>query len=239
MSSSMVRDSRDGFGRLPKDDRKRKPPQDHATRSKVMWGKLLGILAESDPLHDQAHPETSRQPALSVAPTNRQPPRPLPAQQGGFAGTRCSRLQPVAKAPLCNAPGDQFHSSIVNLPQPKFDLLLPRFCRPFIDGRVQALNQGIDQRETRLRGQRQSVAKQFCRMALHDSILSLRALVAGQNGRKGLPPIKRACLRQRPRSGRIVASLDRLSRKLHHYRNSKLHQYRNAQPHHSSVLRIG
>lgn len=73
-------------------------------------------------------------------------------QQGGFAGTRRSRLQVAVKAPSCSAPGDQFHSPIVNLLQPKLNLPLPRFCRTFADGRVQALNQGIDQRGTRLQG---------------------------------------------------------------------------------------
>ncbi len=143
----------------------------------------------SDPLHDQAHQETSRQPACFVARTNPLPPQHLPAQQGGFAENRRSRLQLVAKAPSGGAPGDQFHGSIVNLLQPKLDLPRPRFCRTFVDGRVQALNQGINQRGTRLQRQCEGVAKQFRRMARHESILP-RRLWAGQGSSRELLPKK-------------------------------------------------
>jgi hypothetical protein len=86
----------------------------------------------SDPLHDQAHQERSRQPACFVPRTNPEPPQPLPAQ-GGFGGTRRSRLQLVAKAPSCGAPRDQFHGPIVNLLQPTLDpssTLLSHLRRP-------------------------------------------------------------------------------------------------------------
>ena len=40
------RDDLHAGSRAPKDDHERKPPQDHAARAKVMWGILLGILAD-------------------------------------------------------------------------------------------------------------------------------------------------------------------------------------------------
>ena len=124
------------------------------------------------------------------------------------AGIRRSRLQVAAKAPSCGAPGDQFHGSIVNLLQPVLDLPFPRFCRTFVDGRVQALNQGIDQRGTRFQWQGEGVAKQLRRRVLHESILSRAALVAGQSssasvdcGLAGVAPhdLRRTCARHRGR----------------------------------------
>ena len=171
------RDDLHAGDRLPKDNYERKPTQDNTVRAKVMQGIVLRILA--DLIHCtikliKKHPGS---PSASSGVPIHLPLQPLPAQQGGFAETRRSRLQLVAKVPSCSAPGDQFHGSIVNLLQPKLDLPLPRFCRTFVDGRVQALNQGIDQRGTRLQGQGEGVAKQFRRMALHESILPRAALV--------------------------------------------------------------
>src|SRR5665213_3253366 len=78
----------------------------------------------------------------------------------GFAGTRRSRFQAVAKATPRSAPGHQFHGSIVKLLQAKLELLLPRFRRAFVDRRVQAFDQRIDQRGTRLRWQGEDIVKQ-------------------------------------------------------------------------------
>jgi hypothetical protein len=129
-------------------------------------------FGQSDRLPDQVRPETSWRPVCFVARTNRQLPRLLRTPQGGFAVNRRSLRQPVAKAPSCSAPGDQSHGSFVNLLQPKLDLLLPRFCRAFVDGRIQAFDQRIDQRGPRLQRQSKGVAKQICRMALHVLILT-------------------------------------------------------------------
>lgn len=73
-----------------------------------------------------------------------------PKRQDGFEATRMSPLQPTTEAATCSLPWDQINGAAVNLTKTQGDLLFPCFFGAFVNFVVQAVDEGVDQRSTRV-----------------------------------------------------------------------------------------